>query len=112
MVVAAGPGRRRSDRRFGDLAPAGRRRAHPGARPLDRRPLGPGDRAGSGPGLATIAFPAISTGIYGYPLKQAAQVAVKAVRAFLEKDPSIKKVVFAVLGEEAEAAYRQALKRP
>ena len=42
--------------------------------------------------IKTIAFPAISTGIYGYPLDQAAQVSSKAVEEFLKSDPSIQQV--------------------
>ncbi len=62
-------------------------------------------------GARFVAFPAISTGIYGYPPDQAAQVAVAAVRDFLAQEPRIEKVVFTVFGAEAEAAYRQALDR-
>ncbi len=43
-------------------------------------------------GLKTIAFPAISTGIYGYPLDEAAQVSSKAVEEFLKADSSIQEV--------------------
>jgi O-acetyl-ADP-ribose deacetylase (regulator of RNase III) len=43
-------------------------------------------------GLKTIAFPAISTGVYGYPLEEAAQVCSKAIAKFLESDSSIKEV--------------------
>lgn len=43
-------------------------------------------------GLKTIAFPAISTGVYGYPVEEAAQVSSKAVEEFLESEPSIQEV--------------------
>ncbi|HEY1371240.1 MAG TPA: O-acetyl-ADP-ribose deacetylase [Candidatus Binatia bacterium] len=43
-------------------------------------------------GLATIAFPAISTGIYGYPREAAAQVASTAIEKFLQQDESIHEV--------------------
>jgi O-acetyl-ADP-ribose deacetylase (regulator of RNase III) len=62
-------------------------------------------------GLATIAFPAISTGVYGYPLSAAAELAVGTVRAYLSGEGAMDKVIFAVFGEEAEAAYRTALGR-
>ncbi len=60
-------------------------------------------------GLCSIAFPAISTGIFGYPLSAAAELAVGTVRAYLSLDRTIDRVIFAVFGEEAEAAYRTAL---
>lgn len=60
-------------------------------------------------GLSSIAFPAISTGIYGFPLEQATGIAVATVRDWLAAEPSFGKVVFAVFGSEAEVAYRNAL---
>ncbi len=60
-------------------------------------------------GLKSIAFPAISTGIYGYPLDQATRVAVETVRAWLAGDDTIEKVVFCVFGAEVERAYEDAL---
>ena len=62
-------------------------------------------------GLASIAFPAISTGIYGFPLDRATGIAVAACRQGLAGGSSLKRIVFAVFGAEAEAAYRQALGR-
>ncbi len=62
-------------------------------------------------GARSIAFPAISTGIYGYPLDQATAVAVETVRAFLTEEEAVDRVVFCVFGAEAEAAYRTALGR-
>ena len=62
-------------------------------------------------GLASIAFPAISTGIFGYPLDAATEVAVATVRDFLDKNSAIERVVFCVFGAEAEDAYRRALGR-
>ena len=60
-------------------------------------------------GLASIAFPAISTGIFGYPLEQAVEVAVGTVTAWLAENEGVEKVVFCVFGDEAERAYREAL---
>jgi O-acetyl-ADP-ribose deacetylase len=45
-------------------------------------------------GIATLAFPAISTGAYGYPVEQAARIAVSTVRAAAEQHPGIREVVF------------------
>lgn len=60
-------------------------------------------------GLRSIAFPAISTGIYGFPLDRATEIAVRTVREWLAEEPIPETVVFAVFGEQAEAAYREAL---
>ncbi|MBR5116504.1 MAG: macro domain-containing protein, partial [Lachnospiraceae bacterium] len=40
-------------------------------------------------GIRRIAFPSISTGVYGYPVDRAAEVAVKAVRDFTERNPDV-----------------------
>lgn len=45
-------------------------------------------------GLSSIAFPCISTGIYGYPMELAAKVAVEAVRDYLSREKSVTEVVF------------------
>jgi len=59
--------------------------------------------------IKTIAFPAISCGAYGYPIPEAAQVALKAGRDFLATDDSIDKVTFALWGEDIYEGYRQLL---
>jgi O-acetyl-ADP-ribose deacetylase (regulator of RNase III) len=62
-------------------------------------------------GLVSIAFPAISTGIFGYPLERATGIAVETVRAWLAENRDFERVVFAVFGEAAQQAYRAALAR-
>jgi O-acetyl-ADP-ribose deacetylase (regulator of RNase III) len=62
-------------------------------------------------GARSVAFPAISTGIYGFPLERATEIAVVTVRDFLAGNDDLDRVVFSVFGEEAEAAYRRALGR-
>ena len=62
-------------------------------------------------GLSSIAFPAISTGIYGFPLDRATGIAVAACCEHLAGESSLQRIVFAVFGAEAEAAYRHALGR-
>jgi O-acetyl-ADP-ribose deacetylase (regulator of RNase III) len=59
-------------------------------------------------GLRSVAFPAISTGIYGYPLREATALAVRTVRAALEEGSSVEEVTFACFSAEALAAYREA----
>jgi len=60
-------------------------------------------------GLKSIAFPAISCGLYGYPLDEAARIAVREVAAFLAADKSIRKVYFSCFDGEALQAYERAL---
>ena len=61
-------------------------------------------------GAKTIAFPAISTGVYRFPLARAARIATKTVADELARDRgSIEKVIFCTFGAEATEAYRAAL---
>jgi len=57
-------------------------------------------------GLRSIAFPAIGTGIFGYPLDAATKIAIAAVREALAPPGPVDEVVFACFSEEALAAYR------
>ncbi|MFL5258883.1 MAG: O-acetyl-ADP-ribose deacetylase [Hyphomicrobiales bacterium] len=59
--------------------------------------------------LASIAFPAISTGIYGYPKEEAARVALAAVREALTKAPSVQRVIFCCFDRETADIYRALL---
>jgi O-acetyl-ADP-ribose deacetylase (regulator of RNase III) len=60
-------------------------------------------------GIKTIAFSAISCGAYGYPIPDAAQIAVKTTRDFLATKDQIDKVTFVLWGEDIYDAYRQLL---
>lgn len=59
--------------------------------------------------IKTIAFPAISCGVYGYPADKAARVAVETVVDFLQNDQTIEKVIFACFSDKILAAYQQSL---
>jgi O-acetyl-ADP-ribose deacetylase len=61
-------------------------------------------------GVRSIAFPAISCGIYGYPLREAIQIAVGTTAAFLKQDPTIERVIFACFGADVLAEYKAALR--
>ena len=61
--------------------------------------------------IKTLAFPAISCGAYGYPIKEAAQIAFKATREFLALSDKLQKVIFVVWGEDVYDAYREALQK-
>lgn len=64
--------------------------------------------------LRSIAFPAISTGVYGFPLEPAVRIAVETVRDWLAATPDaggIERVIFCLFDAKAERAYRDALGR-
>lgn len=60
-------------------------------------------------GCKTIAFPNISTGIYGYPKQQAAEIAIGAVKEFLESNDLPEKVYFVCFDEENYRIYEKLL---
>ena len=63
----------------------------------------------AGNGVRTIAFPAISTGIYGYPLEQATEVAVETVRRVLSTQTTPREVLFCCYTNDDLAVYERAL---
>jgi O-acetyl-ADP-ribose deacetylase (regulator of RNase III) len=62
-------------------------------------------------GLASIAFPGISTGVFGYPPAAAAEVAIESVRRTVNGWPSIERVVFCCFSEGAAETYRALMRR-
>jgi O-acetyl-ADP-ribose deacetylase len=59
--------------------------------------------------LRTVAFPAISCGVYGYPIEKAVEIAVAETRAELARNIDIEKVIFACFGDEIFQAYLKAV---
>jgi O-acetyl-ADP-ribose deacetylase (regulator of RNase III) len=62
-------------------------------------------------GCDRVAFPAISAGVYGYPLAQAAEVAIEATRAALGDHPQVQEARFWLFGDRARDAFAAALAR-
>lgn len=62
-------------------------------------------------GAGSVAFPSISTGVYGYPVADAAKVAAKTVVDFVNENPdSLKKVIFCAFDEGNRKALESALR--
>ena len=62
-------------------------------------------------GAHTIAFPAISCGIYGYPIREACEISVREVRKFLASTDAIDTVLFVAFGTDVAEAWRDAAHR-
>jgi O-acetyl-ADP-ribose deacetylase (regulator of RNase III) len=62
-------------------------------------------------GVRTIAFPAISTGVYGFPRSRACAIAVDETHRFLLTDETLQKVIFISFNDETDALYRRKLDR-
>ncbi len=60
-------------------------------------------------GIKTIAFPAISTGAYGFPLHRATKIAVSEVNKFLQSNDSLEQVIFVCFGQNAYNSYLQVM---
>jgi len=59
--------------------------------------------------IRSVAFPAISTGIYGFPLERATRIAVREVRAFLGLNPTLEKVFFVCFDRRTHDCYQMVL---
>lgn len=60
-------------------------------------------------GIKTIAFPAISTGAYGFPLHRATKIAVSEVNKFLQSNDSLEQAIFVCFGQNAYNCYLQVM---
>jgi O-acetyl-ADP-ribose deacetylase len=60
-------------------------------------------------GIRSIAFPAISTGAYGFPLEQATRIAIREVRAYLKKTSVIEKVLFVCFDSRTRECYERVM---
>jgi len=58
-------------------------------------------------GVKTIAFPSISTGVFGFPVDRAARIAVQEIEAFLQKDRSIDQIIMVTFDADTYRAYKQ-----
>lgn len=61
-------------------------------------------------GLKSVAFPAISCGVYGYPIPEAARIAVNTVKSFVESNPGIDQVRFVLFTSDIRDEFERALK--
>src|SRR5437867_10826455 len=61
--------------------------------------------------IRSIAFPAISTGAYGFPMDRAARIAAEEVHRFLETYPEFDRVIFCCFGPQATSVYGEAVRR-
>ena len=59
--------------------------------------------------IKTIAFPSISTGVYSFPVERASKIAVREVKDFLEKNSSIKKIIFVCFDDKTYDVYKSIL---
>ncbi len=60
-------------------------------------------------GLRMVAFPAISTGVFGFPKERATRIAVREVRAFLDQDVGVEQVIFVCFSERDFGIYQRVL---
>jgi O-acetyl-ADP-ribose deacetylase len=63
----------------------------------------------SAKGIKSVAFPSLSTGVYGYPVADAARSALQTVREYLQEHPEIELVRFVLFGKSTYEAYAKAL---
>jgi O-acetyl-ADP-ribose deacetylase (regulator of RNase III) len=60
-------------------------------------------------GLISLAFPAISCGVYGYPMRQGCRIAFEAAKSAMAKNPGLQRIIFTPFSEPVEVIYRETL---
>jgi O-acetyl-ADP-ribose deacetylase (regulator of RNase III) len=60
-------------------------------------------------GAKSVALPALSTGIYGFPMEKAAEISVREARRFAAGAPKVERILFCLFDERALGAFRRAL---
>lgn len=60
-------------------------------------------------GLTSLAFPAISCGVYGYPMRQGCRIALEAAQSALANNPQLQRIIFTPYSEPVEVIYREML---
>jgi O-acetyl-ADP-ribose deacetylase (regulator of RNase III) len=68
-------------------------------------------RRGEDIGATSVAVPAISTGVFGFPLEMAAEISVAAARSFAPTAEYVQRIVFCLLDEQAHSAFEAALRK-
>ncbi len=68
-------------------------------------------RRGEDIGATSVAIPAISTGVFGFPLERAAEISVAAARSFAPTAEYVQRIVFCLHDEQAHAAFEAALRK-
>ncbi len=63
-------------------------------------------------GVRSIAFPAISTGVYSFPRERATRIAIREVRAFLEKSSTLERILFVCFDAQTQECYQRLLAEP
>ena len=61
--------------------------------------------------LRTIAFPSISTGVYGYPIEEAARISIRTIDTFLKENPEIQQVTMCCFSGYDKSVYTKALEQ-
>ena len=62
-------------------------------------------------GAESVALPAISTGVYGFPIDRAAEISIREAQSFAARAEKVRRIVFCLFDEKSRAAFEKALDR-